>query len=164
MAAVIIAELDPHRAPNASCFWSYCGLGVKPDGLGQSRRKEHLVVQTYRAKDGTEQEKLGLGFSPFTKTKLVGVLGPSFLRAGGHYKAIYDQVKHRYESHPRYGLAAQDAGEKEAHKKHRHDMAVRYMVKMFLLDLWKEWRKIEGLPVGESYAEAKLGLRHHRSA
>ena len=34
------------------------------------------------------------------------------------------------------------------------------MMKMFLLDLWKVWRALEGLPVTESYAEAKLGIRH----
>ncbi len=45
--------------------------------------------------------------------------------------------------------------------KHRHLDATRYMVKMFLLELWKQWRTIEGLPVRESYAVEKLGMAPH---
>ena len=44
--------------------------------------------------------------------------------------------------------------------KHRHQAAVRYMIKMFLLELWKFWRELEGLPIGETYAEAHLGRKH----
>jgi hypothetical protein len=35
------------------------------------------------------------------------------------------------------------------------------MIKMFLGDLWCEWRELEGLPTKPTYAEAKLGLVHH---
>ena len=34
------------------------------------------------------------------------------------------------------------------------------MVKMFLLGLWQEWRKLKGLPIVEPYAEAYLGRTH----
>jgi hypothetical protein len=44
--------------------------------------------------------------------------------------------------------------------RHRHYMAVRYMIKIFLQKLYNEWRTIEGLPVAPTYAEAKLGLKH----
>jgi hypothetical protein len=46
---------------------------------------------------------------------------------------------------------------------HRHQAAMRYMVKQFLLDFWTAWRKAEGLPVVDSYAEGKLGLKHKRA-
>jgi len=39
-------------------------------------------------------------------------------------------------------------------------MALRYMVKMFLIDLHIAWRKAEGLPVSLPYHEAKLGYKH----
>ena len=45
-------------------------------------------------------------------------------------------------------------------KLHRHNMASRYALKMFLLDLYKAWRPLEGLPVAPSYQEAKLGHQH----
>ena len=39
-------------------------------------------------------------------------------------------------------------------------MAVRYMVKRFLVDLYVAWRKLEGLPVASEYSEGKLGIKH----
>lgn len=47
---------------------------------------------------------------------------------------------------------------------HRERAALRYMVKLFLADFWKKWRELEGLPVGESYAEAYLGRKPHHDA
>jgi hypothetical protein len=44
---------------------------------------------------------------------------------------------------------------------HRKNAAQRYMVKQFLLALWKVWRELEGLPVRKSYAEEYLGITHH---
>lgn len=47
-----------------------------------------------------------------------------------------------------------------ASPKHRVNAANRYMVKMFLLDLWKKWREIENLEVRPPYAEEYLGKVH----
>ena len=46
-------------------------------------------------------------------------------------------------------------------KKHRHIAAMRYMVKMFLVELHKRWRTYEGLPIRSPYAEQYLGMVHH---
>lgn len=43
---------------------------------------------------------------------------------------------------------------------HIKNMSNRYMLKIFLLDLWKTWRTQEGLPVSVSYEEEKLGIVH----
>jgi hypothetical protein len=43
---------------------------------------------------------------------------------------------------------------------HRHNAARRYMVKMFLQELWLQWRTIEGLSVNVPYAEAYLDMKH----
>lgn len=48
-----------------------------------------------------------------------------------------------------------------ASKAHRAAASNRYMVKQFLLDLWKEWRKLEGLEVRPPYAEEYLNRVHH---
>lgn len=151
MAGVIISEIDITAARYASSLWAYAGLDVGPDGRGRSRRKEHLVKRTYTDKDGNEAERDGITFNPFLKTKLIGVLGSSFLRAGGHYADIYRDYKHRLETSPAHV---------EKTKGHRHNMAIRYMVKMFLVDLYTNWRAIEGLPVEPPYSEAKLGMLH----
>lgn len=221
LAAIIISELDPAVARYPSSFWAYAGLDVAPDGKGRSRRSEHLVKREYINKQGQTALRDSITYNPWLRTKLLGVLGTSFMRAGGDYKRIYDDYKHRLENRPDVGLSAEErlaeltATEKEAHKLaldarkeaesvarrdpanlgraeyaaesaesawerakearaevaahgptklHRHAMSIRYMVKMFLIDLHREWREIEGLPPTLPYHEAKLGIVHHGGA
>lgn len=151
MAAVVISELDPHRANRISGFWKYAGLDVAEDGAGRSRKKEHLIEVEYIDKDGNPAKKMSITFNPFLKTKLVGVLGSSFLRSKGGYADVYNGYKFRLENHPAH---------KDKTKLHRHNMAVRYAVKIFLQDLWLKWRELEGLEITAPYAEAKLGMVH----
>lgn len=154
MAGVLISEVNIHEATYPSSLWAYAGLDVAPDGKGRSRRQEHLREYAYVTKDGDTALKKGITFNPFLKTKLTGVLGASFLRAGDNkYSKIYYEYKTRLENHPKHR-----DGEKT--KGHRHNMAIRYMIKMFLIDLHMAWRAIEGLPVSEPYHVAKLGLKH----
>lgn len=67
------------------------------------------------------------------------------------YQLAYTQYKARISSDPRH---------KDKTDMHRHNMAVRYMVKRFLADLYVKWRTLEGLPVAPTYEEAKLGMIH----
>ena len=131
-----------------------CGFDVviKEDGQGEgrSRKEHHLVKVKYIDKKGKEQERNSITFNPFLKTKMF-VLASSFLRAGGPYAEIYRGYKHRLENHP---VHAQKT------KLHRHNMATRYMLKIFLIDLYTRWRTIEGLSVAVPYAEGKLGIQH----
>jgi hypothetical protein len=157
MAGVIISEIDIHKARYPSSLWAYAGLDVAANGAGRSRKKEHLVEIAYTDKDGKPATRVGITFNPFLKTKLVGVLASSFLKQPADkcvYRLIYDQYKHRLESSPKYGT------ETETSRGHRHNMAMRYTIKRFLVDLYAAWRKIEGLPVSPEYHEAKLGHKH----
>jgi hypothetical protein len=153
MAAVIISEFDISKARYVSSLWKYAGLDVGDDGRGRSRRKEHLTTHTYIAKDGEEKEKLGITFNSFLKTKLVGVLASSFLRSKSPYAEVYYNTKTRLENHEKYKEPNQKA--------HRHAMAMRKMIKMFLADLYDAWRSLEGLPVERPYYIAKLGMQPH---
>jgi len=158
MAGVILSEIDITKAEYPSSLHKYAGLDVAGDGQGRSRKKEHLEESNYVDKDGVVQTKKGLTFNPFLKTKLVGVLGSSFVKQPADkckYRKIYDDYKHRLEH--------MDA-HKEKSKGHRHNMAVRYMIKIFLIDLYNEWRSLEGLPVAPTYSEAKLGKVHKIAA
>ena len=158
MAGVIISEIDITQAEYPSSLHKYAGLDVASDGQGRSRRKEHLEDSQYTDADGEIKTKKGITFNPFLKTKLVGVLGSSFIKQPADkckYRQVYDDYKHRIEN--------MDA-HKEKSKGHRHNMAVRYMIKIFLIDLYNEWRRIEGLPVAPTYSEAKLGKVHGKAA
>jgi len=170
MAGVIISEIDIHRARHSSCIWKYAGLDVAPDGAGRSKRTEHLIRVKYLTKDKEEKERDSITFNPWLKSKLIGVLATSFLRMNNEtYRKIYDDYKHRLENHARYGIAneaalkvemAEKGFTKYSAKKHRHNMSLRYMIKIFLIELYTNWRTLEGLPVSLPYAEAKLGRKH----
>jgi hypothetical protein len=152
MAGVIISEIDITKARHPSSIWKYAGLDVAADGRGRTRKTEHLVEREYVNKDGEPSLRKSITFNPFLKTKLVGVLAGSFLKATPNpYRDIYDGYKHRLEQHPAH---------MEKSKGQRHNMAMRYMVKMFLIDLYTKWRTLEGLPVSVPYSEAKLGIKH----
>lgn len=73
----------------------------------------------------------------------------------GQYAAVYYEYRTRLEQMP-------------AHAKktpaHRHNMALRYMIKIFLQDYYAEERRLAGLEVYPTYAEAKLGLTHGRDS
>jgi hypothetical protein len=164
LSAVIISELDPHKATYPSCFHKYAGLDVvisenesgEITGEGRSRKKHHLIEKEYVNSEGDKVVANGITFNPFLKTKLIGVLGSSFIRAGNNkYDDIYREYKFRLQNMPAH---------KEKTKLHINNMAIRYMIKQFLIDLHVEWRRLEGLPVYPSYSEGKLGIVHKKVA
>ena len=50
---------------------------------------------------------------------------------------------------------------KDAYPGHRNSAAIRYMIKMMLVDVYKKWRELEGLLVRPSFQEEKLGHIHN---
>lgn len=82
-----------------------------------------------------------------------------FLRERGYevviepspYARMYYDYKNRLQNSPAH---------KDKTDLHRHRMSLRYVAKMFLNEFYAEGRKILGLPVVPTYAEAKLGLTH----
>lgn len=196
MAAVIISELDISKSKYASSLCAYAGLDVY-NGSGRSRREEHRREVEYIDRNGKKQTRLGLTYNPWLKSKLLAVLGGSFLKsvswrdlpAGAEkdiaedwkrwnkkkevwqqkvllspYAKVYYDYKNRLENHAKWGIA-HDGENKDDYHNHvypgrRHRMAMRYMIKIFLQDLYKAWRPLVGLPVYDPYHEAKLGLYH----
>jgi hypothetical protein len=154
ISAIIIAEFDIHKAEYPSSLWKYAGLDVAGDGKGRSKREEHLIDVEYLDTNKELKTRKGITFNPFLKTKLIGVMGSSFIRQSPDkcvYRKIYDDYKNRLENHPAHV---------DKSKGHRHNMAIRYCVKRFLVDLYYAWRKLENLPVAKEYSEAKLGIIH----
>lgn len=171
MAGVLVAYFDPAKARHVSSFWKYAGLDLGPDGAGRSRREAHLVDRAYTDRAGRTKTRKSITYEPFLKSKLMGVLAGSFLRSGSDWRKLYDDYKHRLESDP----AREKITVMEWKKRHAagmdvsqlwppgriHAAAARYMIKQFLAALWTTWRRLEGLPVTEPYAVAKLGQRPH---
>ena len=62
---------------------------------------------------------------------------------------FYWDFKHRWQT---AGKGVNDA--------HRHQAAMRYMIKMLLAEIWGEWRELEKLPRRPLYVEEKLGHIH----
>lgn len=160
-AGVIISSADIHKSNTPSALWLYAGLGVVPHvkcskcgheswhnkGVCQKVVKTNKICGAQTVPIGEEKgiqrpikgEKIG--YNKWLKTKLLGVIAPNFLKCASSYRKYYDDYKNRLENMS-WGRS----------KKHRHNAAMRYMTKMFLLDLWKAWRELEGLPVREPYA------------
>jgi hypothetical protein len=153
MAACLIAGgFDIHIARYVSSFWKYSGMDLGPDGMGRSRRKEHLVERKYINRHGKEATRMGVTYNPWLKTKLLGVLAGSFLRSGSPWRAHYDAYKHRLVSDPgrqKVTLAeykrmhAADEDTSQVWPPNRiHKASSRYMVKMFLAEFWAKWRAL----------------------
>jgi hypothetical protein len=84
------------------------------------------------------------------------VLGGCLIKSNSQpYRKLYDDYKNRLENHPKW---------KEKTKAHRHNASLRYMAKMFLMDLYAMWRPLEGLEAHKPYSEGKLGIVHSRAA
>jgi hypothetical protein len=176
---------------------------VTYEAVGRSRKDFCLVKKEYINKEGEAAQRDSITFNPFLKTKLVGVLGTSFLRAGianvdgkkcggasrlelakeegfnpkdypemeedqavivylrakGHdvvvepskYAVMYADYKNRLNNNPKH---------RDKTALHKHNMAMRFMVKRFLVDLYNAWRRLEGLVVAPEYSEGVLGKVH----
>ena len=154
MSGVIISEIDIRKSEYPSSVHKYAGLDVAADGRGRSRKAEHLVLVEYTDKQGETKERNSITFNPWLKTKLY-VLATCFIKSGSPYREVYDNYKHRLEHMPAHA---------DKSKGHRHAMAMRYMIKKFLTDLYAKWRELEGLPVATPYSEGKLGIIHKIAA
>ena len=171
-AGWILGEYDIHRADTVSKLWQFTGLN--PGMVAGKKRVEN--------KDGTfclvptgemvRGDKLTPGHvAPFNKrlrTALAGVMCDGFIKAQNDYalryyypmKARLEQSDNTVAEIGKAGAKPKDVAWKEAKKAHRHRAAIRYMLKMFLRDLYVAWRTLEGLTVREPYAVEYLGKKH----
>ncbi len=175
MAGVILAENDIRRQRTVSTMWKFSGLAPLPawrccqcnklvvevqkdkPQLGfkhAAKAKECLEVvpqQMAYPSGKTMRPTRGepLPYNAFLRAKMIGVLGPSLLKCNSPWRKAYDDKKHQLQT---MGKGVSDM--------HRHNMAVRFMVKMLLAEIWKEWRTIEGLPVRGTYHEEKMEHVH----
>lgn len=177
MGSVIISEYDIYKARYVSSMWAYAGLDVI-DGEGRSRKEHHLVDKDYIDRNGDPKTKKGISFNPFLKTKLLGVLAPQFVmqhkRKENKYGHLYYDYKNRLvrrregliaDNLKTMSLADAEKTAKEIWPDGRiHNASNRYIVKMFIKDLYPVWKELEGLEVMLPYEEKVLGMdtSHHK--
>lgn len=157
MAAICIAYLDIHKARYVSSFWSYSGVGTRTteDGSVVAMSRKSTIEVEYVDSEGNIKTKKSIGYNEFLHTKLLGVLGDSFVKQGDVYRKVYDDYKNRYLNKPDWQT------QKGALRLRAHRAAIRQVIKAFLRDLWVEWRTYEGYEIPLSYAEAHLGMAPH---
>jgi hypothetical protein len=180
---VILSSFDIVREDTPSKMWSFAGLAPKParrcttcsivcvevdaalaGELGGHYFKHpkpaggkcHLAgltvneIQTFpsgKSMRPVAGEKLP--YNAWLRSKLCGVFAANMIKLNSPYRKFYDDYKHRKAS---AGWGCSDG--------HRHNAAMRFMIKQLLLDIWREWRAFEGLPVRPSYQEEYLGHTH----
>lgn len=187
MSAACLSELDIYKAENVSKMWQFAGLN---SGLVKGKKIVKIIkstdtsrlIRSYENKKGekcgiilTDEmirgDKLTAGFiAPFNqwlRTKLIGVLAGGMVKAqngekGKNYAIdFYYPYKHRLEQSENEVMhLGKMTAWKDVSKGHRDSAAKRYMIKMFLKDLYVAWRTLEGLPVREPYQEQYLGHKH----
>ena len=134
MAAVLITEIDIEKAETVSKIWQYAGLNP-----GLVKGKKNIKGKIKITKDLIRGDKKTKGYicpyNQFLKAKLIGVLGKGFLMANSEYRRFYDSMRKRLES-KNWGAESENPTDKTRPKAgHQHNAALRYMVKMFLIDL-----------------------------
>jgi len=188
-AGWIISEFDIHEATTVSKMWQFAGLnpgmvrGVKRVKAGKYKEKMGEIIKTLEHESRENEyfvltdkmvrgDKLTEGFvSPFNKrlrVALCGVLATSFVTQQAPYALeYYYPYKERLANSDRLiseiskkGGEPKDVPWNDAKPAHRDRAAQRYMIKMFIKDLYVVWRGMEGLPVRAPYAEEYLGKVH----
>ena len=164
MAAACLAEFDIERATTVSKMWQFSGLNpgmVRGKKRKQGKGKDFEIIVTDEMVRGDRRTP---GFvSPFNgwlRTKLVGVLASCMIKAQSSYALdFYYPYKARLEQSEVKASSGEKSWSEES-KGHRDNAAKRYMIKMFVKDLYVAWRTIEGLEVRKPYQEEYLGHIH----
>ncbi len=159
MAAVIIAEYDIYKANTISAMNQFTGLnpGLVP---GKKRVGEKIIVTDTMIRGDRMTSGFVAPFNARLRTKMLGVLGSSFLKSKSPYSKFYYDYKNRLKNEVRY-IDGKEKKWSDTSDLHRHNAAMRYMMKMFMKDLYVAWRTAEGLTVRCPYEEEYLGIVHH---
>jgi len=192
MSAVICSEFDIVIAIYVSKMVQFSGLNpgmvrgmkavkVKNPKTYKAKKGEEIVTRLkgkviVRTFDMVRGDKLTAGylapFCQFLRSKLIGVLAPSFLRSQSEYAQLhYYRLHVPLKDRARMGVGRLDVSEKINEKTgkmwkdesegYRSNYAKRIMIKEFEKDLYVAWRTLEDLPVRKPYSEEYLGKKPH---
>ena len=207
VVTLTMAEIDAFYRDKDGCVpMSVDGCPVTFKTKGRDKSRVSLVLREYKDASGATAYRNSITFNPYLKTKLLGVLGSSFLKQqttviDGEAMSVADREalavtlgweakrgdtparrkadvinflrQNNYVVETKVGKFAKiyydyrarlERSEKPEHQDltdgHINARAIRYMVKAFLRELYVVWRNMEGLPIYQDYATAKLGYTH----
>lgn len=138
LAGMLIAETNIEACENVSKMWAWWGLA--PDSGGSSYRRARVSKVLGESLLRKKSKPYYAAYCRY-KLKKEQTLGPC-MGCGG-------SGNHGDESCANCAGTGQGPWGKS--KNHRHAAARRYMVKLFLKDLWRAWRRQESLPCPEPY-------------
>lgn len=127
----VATMINIQEADTISSLWRYAGYGVTKDG---------------KAEKPVSGERLH--YNKRLKTACY-LIGSSFLKSHSPYRRIYDEARQYYE-----------INRPDWTKAHKHNAAMRKMIKIWLSHLWMVWREMEGLPVTQPWIADESP--HHR--
>ncbi len=183
-AAIILSQFDIHKADTVSKMWAFAGLAPLPARRCNSCHNivasksndalyQHVAYSSFRNTKQDVKEKAKpcpaqlpiaecdtyesgmtqkpvkgekLPYNAWLRSKMIGAIGSAQITNETRWRKIYDDYKHRKLT---AGWGVSDG--------HRHAAAMRYMIKMMLLEIWRAWRAFEGLVVRPTYHEEKQG-------
>jgi len=155
-----LTYIDIHKARHASSLWRYFGYHTPCH-----KRKEKLETPIeYINHEGKNKKRW---YSPGNQTLRCQayVTAGCFLKGKNNlYKEIYYNRKAKTEISEKI-TSTRLTGKKGLHammwkdvkKIHRHEDALRVMMKFYIADLWYVWRSLEGLSVNDLYVKEHLG-------
>ena len=181
MAGVIVAEIDITKCETPSALWAYAGLAVNNE-TGRAIKREKKVKSNWNPFLKAKIVWVLAGCfikckSPWTKfyynykTRKENQMVKVCMLCDGLGALIKEKKGAREITVPATpdvkGASTCYNCDGKKHnvlwgrgKAHRDMAAKRYMMKMFLLELWTTWRELEGLPITTPYSEAKLDMKH----
>ena len=170
-AGWIIAEFDIYKADTVSKLWQFSGMNP---GMVIGKRRIENADGSFSFELSNELvrgDKLTKGFcAPFNKrlrAALLGVMAKGFMMSKNeYYLKYYLTYKDRLINSE--NMIEENSGNgkkiittwKDSKPLHRDSAAKRYMVKMFLADLYAIWRPLHNLQVRPPYQQEKLGHIH----
>lgn len=161
MAAVLISQIDIEKITNASKLIAYAGInpGMKK---GKKKDEDGNVYETDTLVRGDRPTKgFLIPYNKFLKAKLMGVLADSFIKSKSEYAKYYYDTKTRLENSALTVNGKENSKWSEESKLHIHNAAKRKMIYMFLIDVYRNFRLLNDLPVRNLYMEEYLGRVHH---
>lgn len=171
LAAGLVAYIDDvSKFDNISKLWQYAGYGM--NRYCETCKAPTFEVRKYEKKTAKKMKPMekcnecGEHTVPIIQQRRVGYMSnwndnlkkitwlatQSFLKQSADsagYRGIYDNVKPKErEKHPEKQVVNKKTFYNDGHI---HNRSLRKVGKVFLANLWLQWREMEGLPVSEPY-------------